>query len=62
MQKQKLHDLRDFLNLLQKENQLLVIEQEVDPRLEIAEIHRRVIAAGGPALLSPESRVLNFLW
>lgn len=51
MQKQKLHDLRDFLKVLRKENQLLVIEQEVDPRLEIAEIHRRVIAAGGPALL-----------
>lgn len=27
------------------------VEAEVDPRLEVAEIHRRVIAAGGPALL-----------
>lgn len=27
------------------------IETEVDPKLELAEIHRRVIAAGGPALL-----------
>ncbi len=47
----KLHDLRSYLELLKKENQLLVIDEEVDPYLEIAEIHRRVIARGGPALL-----------
>jgi len=28
-----------------------VVRAPVDPRLEVAEIHRRVIAAGGPALL-----------
>ena len=27
------------------------IEAEVDPRLEMAEVHRRVIAADGPAIL-----------
>lgn len=48
---QKLYDLRSYLELLKKEDQLLVIEEEVDPYLEIAEIHRRVIASGGPALL-----------
>ncbi|HBI14875.1 MAG TPA: 4-hydroxybenzoate decarboxylase [Desulfobulbaceae bacterium] len=43
--------LRSFLDILQRENELLVIDTEVDPYLEIAEIHRRVIARGGPALL-----------
>src|SRR5262245_4925938 len=28
-----------------------MVEAPVDPHLEVAEIHRRVIAAGGPALL-----------
>ena len=51
MDQTKLHDLRSYLDLLRRERQLLVIEEEVDPYLEIAEIHRRVIAAGGPALL-----------
>lgn len=32
-------------------NQVLRISDEVDPNLEIAEIHRRVYAAGGPAIL-----------
>ncbi len=43
-------NLRDFLHLLKKNDQLLVIDEEVDPYLEIAEIHRRVIARQGPAL------------
>jgi UbiD family decarboxylase len=47
----KLHDLRSYIDLLKKENQLLIIDEEVDPHLEIAEIHRRVIQGGGPALL-----------
>ncbi len=44
-------NLRDFLDLLKKNDQLLVIDTEVDPHLEIAEIHRRIIARQGPALL-----------
>ncbi len=44
-------NLRQYLDLLRRENELLVIDEEVDPYLEIAEIHRRVIARGGPALL-----------
>ncbi|HFQ80056.1 MAG TPA: UbiD family decarboxylase [Desulfobacterales bacterium] len=44
-------DLRAYLNILRQESELHVIEEEVDPYLEIAEIHRRVIARQGPALL-----------
>ena len=44
-------NLRGFLDLLRANNQLLTIDTPVDPHLEIAEIHRRVIAQGGPALL-----------
>jgi UbiD family decarboxylase len=43
--------LRSFLDTLTRENQIVTIKAEVDPYLEIAEIHRRVIAEGGPALL-----------
>ena len=44
-------DLSTFLEILKKESELLEIDARVDPYLEIAEIHRRVIAQGGPALL-----------
>lgn len=44
-------DLRAYLNVLQNESELLEVDVPVDPYLEIAEIHRRVIAKGGPALL-----------
>ncbi len=43
--------LRTFLDLLTRENEIITIKAEVDPYLELAEIHRRVIAEGGPALL-----------
>ncbi|HEY7784092.1 MAG TPA: UbiD family decarboxylase [Pyrinomonadaceae bacterium] len=43
--------LRTFLDQLTRENQIVTVEAEVDPYLEIAEIHRRVIAQGGPAVL-----------
>jgi menaquinone biosynthesis decarboxylase len=43
--------LRTFLDLLNRENEIVEIKSEVDPYLEVAEIHRRVIAEGGPALL-----------
>jgi UbiD family decarboxylase len=46
-----LASLRDFLDLLRRERELVEVDVPVDPHLEIAEIHRRVIAAGGPALL-----------
>jgi UbiD family decarboxylase len=44
-------NLRTFLDLLTRENDIVTIEAETDPYLEIAEIHRRVIQEGGPALL-----------
>jgi len=44
-------NLRDHLDRLREQNDLCEVRAEVDPRLEIAEIHRRVIEAGGPALL-----------
>ena len=44
-------NLRTFLDLLTRENEIVTIKAEVDPYLELAEIHRRVISEGGPALL-----------
>jgi UbiD family decarboxylase len=44
-------NLRTFLDVLHRENDISTIEAEVDPYLEVAEIHRRVIDLGGPALL-----------
>lgn len=43
--------LRQAAQDLEKNGQLLRISEEVDPNLEMAEIHRRVFAAGGPAVL-----------
>jgi UbiD family decarboxylase len=44
-------DLRTFLDRLRRDRDLVEVAAPVDARLEAAEIHRRVIAAGGPALL-----------
>jgi len=46
-----IEDLSAFLQNLKKESELIERDAQVDPYLEIAEIHRRVIAQGGPALL-----------
>src|SRR5882757_7064355 len=43
--------LQDCITDLEHNKQLVRIESEVDARLEVAEIQRRVYAAGGPALL-----------
>ncbi|WP_284442320.1 menaquinone biosynthesis decarboxylase [Chlamydia gallinacea] len=43
--------LRYFISLLRSQNELVDIFAPVDPYLEIAEIHRRVIQNQGPALL-----------
>jgi UbiD family decarboxylase len=43
--------LRAYLDLLRKEGEIVEIDAPVSSDLELAEIHRRVIAAGGPALL-----------
>jgi 4-hydroxybenzoate decarboxylase subunit C len=44
-------DLRAFIDRLQRDDDIVTVEAPVDRHLEAAEIHRRVIAAGGPALL-----------
>ena len=44
-------DLRSFIDQLRRDRDVVEIEVPVDPNQEAAEIHRRVIAAGGPALL-----------
>ena len=44
-------DLRAFLAQLERDGSLVTVDAPVDSHLEVAEIHRRVIAAGGPALL-----------
>ena len=44
-------NLRTFIDLLRKENEIVEIFAEVDPYLEVAEIHRRVIDEQGKALL-----------
>jgi 4-hydroxy-3-polyprenylbenzoate decarboxylase len=43
--------LRECIDDLERNGHLRRIDSEVDPRLEVAEIHRRVYAAGGPALM-----------
>src|SRR5579883_1963993 len=43
--------LRACVADLERTGQLARIDREVDPYLEMAEVHRRVHAAGGPALL-----------
>jgi len=53
-------NLRTFLDRLRADRDLAVIEAEVDPYLEAPEIHRRVIAASGPALLFSRPRGAEF--
>ncbi len=43
--------LRSLIRQLQQEKEIIEIRTEVDPCLEMAEIHRRIIDEGGPALL-----------
>ena len=51
MEQRGFPDLRAFIDQLKRDGDLAVVEAPVDPVLEAAEIHRRAIAAGGPALL-----------
>ena len=44
-------DLRSWIDLLKREGELVEVEAEVDPYLEITEIVDRVVKSGGPALL-----------
>jgi len=43
--------MQDVANDLEKHGQLLRVKSETDPELEMAEIHRRIFDAGGPAVL-----------
>ena len=45
------NDLRDFIQALEKNNELKRIPFEVDPILEITEFADRAVKSGGPALL-----------
>lgn len=47
----KIRSTSEFVKELQIQNELLIIEEEVDPILELAEIQRRVVAKRGPAVL-----------
>jgi len=53
-------DLREFLAALRREGELVEVAAEADPRLEIPEIHRRVIEQGGPALLFTNPKGSSF--
>lgn len=53
-------NLRAYLEALRQENQLKVISAPVDPNLELAEIHRRVIEEEGPALLFTNVKGASF--
>src|SRR5919197_3194991 len=44
-------DLRDWIARLEREGELVRVQAEVDPELEITEINDRIVKAGGPALL-----------
>lgn len=44
-------NLRSFIDALRREDEIVEVRSEVDPYLEIAEIHRRVIEERGKALL-----------
>jgi len=52
--------LRECVLDLERTKQLVRIRDEVDPHLEVAEIQRRVYAAGGPAVLFENVRGTSF--
>ena len=43
-------DLREWIDLLEREGELVRVGAEVDPHLEVTEIVDRTVKAGGPAL------------
>ena len=55
-------NLHSFLDTLKREGELHIIEETVDPHLELAEVQRRMVARRGPALLFSRSPALNSLW
>jgi len=53
-------NIRSYLEILKREGELHVIDETVDPHLELAEIQRRVVACQGPALLFNRVAGTNF--
>ncbi|RMF93216.1 MAG: UbiD family decarboxylase [Planctomycetota bacterium] len=53
-------NLRECLDDLARTGQLVRIDEPIDPHLEMAEIQRRVFAAGGPALYFASVRGCSF--
>lgn len=52
--------LRQCVDDLIAHGRMLVVDEEIDPRLEAAEIHRRVFQSGGPALFFPRVKGCRF--
>lgn len=53
-------NLQECVADLERSKQLIRIDAEVDPRLEVAEIQRRVYQSGGPALLFTRAKGSRF--
>src|SRR6476661_1655680 len=55
-----LFSLRRLIDDLEHSGKLVRLADEVDPRLEAAEIHRRVNSRGGPAILFAKVKGCRF--
>ena len=55
----KYKDLRDFINSLEQQGELVRISEPVDPNLEMTEICDRVLRKGGPAILFENPKGYN---
>ncbi|MCR8922205.1 4-hydroxy-3-polyprenylbenzoate decarboxylase [Dasania sp. GY-MA-18] len=55
----KYKDLRDFINSLEQQGELVRISEAVDPHLEMTEICDRVLRKGGPAILFENPKGFN---
>src|SRR5690349_15414549 len=53
-------DLRDWIAVLERAGELVRVDAEVDPHLEVTEIVDRTVKAGGPALLFERPRGSNY--
>lgn len=52
--------IRQCVDDLQRQGKLVRVDDEIDPHLEAAEIHRRVFLSGGPAVLFARPRGCRF--
>lgn len=59
-QRKAARSVTEFIEVLRREHELVEISCEVDPYLEVAEIHRRIIDRGGPALLFSRVKGADF--